>query len=97
MADYPVMKAKCATCPFRTNESGRHPAPEVVTRIQQTVLTEASQLCHHPRQSGKPENHLCRGARDFQLQIFYRMGFLPAPTDEAWHQKYTEMKNGLSS
>ena len=39
--DYSVMKRKCATCPFRTDERGRHPDPRLVSRIQKQVLTEA--------------------------------------------------------
>jgi hypothetical protein len=48
------------------------------------VLTEASQICHHPVLYGKKETQLCRGARNFQLQVFYRLGVLDASTDEAW-------------
>ena len=43
--DYPVMKRKCTTCPFRTDERGRHADPRLVSRIQKQVLSEASQIC----------------------------------------------------
>jgi hypothetical protein len=59
----------------------------LVNRIQQQCLTEASQICHHPHLHGKPETHLCRGARDFQLQIFHRLGVIEAPTDKAWRKR----------
>jgi hypothetical protein len=50
------------------------------------AIIEASQICHHPLLSGKKETHICRGARDFQLEIFYRLGVIDSPTDEAWKQ-----------
>lgn len=81
---FPVMQKQCATCPFLTDSKGRYPEPMLVNRIQQQCLTQASQICHHPRLTGKPETHLCRGARDYQIEIFYRLGILEASTDDAW-------------
>ena len=77
---------KCPSFPFRTDSDGRHPDPSLVNRIQTQVLSKASQICHHPRTHGKDEFQLCRGARDFQLQIFFRLGRINAPTDKAWDQ-----------
>jgi hypothetical protein len=52
-------------------------------------MTEGSQVCHS---TGWPKGtRLCRGARDFQTQALYRMGFLSAPTDEAWMAKMIEL------
>jgi hypothetical protein len=87
---YPVMKAKCATCPFRTDERGRHVCPDVTNRVMQRIVSEASQICHHPQLLGKQETHLCRGARDFQLDIFHRLGVIDAPTDAAWQRRLDE-------
>jgi hypothetical protein len=86
-ASMPVMKRQCATCPFRTDDHGRHPDVKLVNRIQDQCLNEASQICHHPALEGKPETHLCRGARDFQLTIFHRMGVISEPTDTAWSMR----------
>jgi len=82
----PVMPQKCSTCPFRVDASGRHPDVQLVNQIQLRCITEGSQICHHPRWQGKPEHHLCRGARDYQIQVFHRFGILDAPTDEAWER-----------
>lgn len=81
------MKRQCATCPFRTNERGRYRDTKLVNKIQAQCLSKASQICHHPVLEGKPETHLCRGARDFQLTIFYHLGVIDAPTDEAWSDR----------
>ena len=82
--NYPVMSEMCKTCPFREDKSGRYKDVRLVSRIQYQVMSEASQICHHPRVSGHAETHLCRGARNYQLTIFYRLGVIKAPTDEAW-------------
>ncbi len=71
------MKAKCKTCLFH-NENSR-----LCNEVKVRVLN-ASQMCHQPRGSNRPETHLCRGARDFQLEIFSRLGVIKEPTDEAW-------------
>lgn len=90
ITDWPVMKRKCPTCPFTHNESGRETAPDIADRVRRRCLTEVSQICHHPRIHGEKEDHLCRGARDFQLEFFHRIGFLEAPTDEEWENKQME-------
>ena len=81
------MKVRCDTCPF--NPEGSH---EVRLKVMERVLNVGSQTCHTSGlKYGRPDTHLCRGARDFQLQIFYRNGFLEAPTDEAWAKKCKEL------
>jgi hypothetical protein len=77
--NWPVMDQCCPTCPFRTMND-----PLLVAEIQRRVLTEGSQVCHHPRLHGGKQTHLCRGARDFQLIIFSRLGVIENATDEAW-------------
>ena len=88
--EMPIMSEMCATCPFR--EDGDDPS-EVRNSVMQRVLTEASQTCHstgiaHGKQH---DTHLCRGARDFQLKIFSRLGVIEAPTDEAWEERCRKM------
>ena len=83
-SNFRVNKQKCSSCPFRKNKQGRYPDERLVARIQQDVITNANQVCHHPRLSGKAGHSLCRGARDFQLQIFHSIGFLEEATDECW-------------
>lgn len=89
-----VMAAKCATCPFRDDTEdiwGKH-GGETRARIQRQSFDRATQTCHHSGGVGNPDTHICRGARDFQLQIFFRMGILEAPTDAAWNKKRQEMR-----
>jgi len=92
VSKFSVMPAQCPTCPFRTDADGRHPDVRLVSQLQLRCLTEGNQICHHPRLNGKPTTHLCRGARDYQLQIFHRLGLLDAPTDEAWERATAQLQ-----
>lgn len=82
ISKHPVMPEKCKSCPFRSN-------PELAATVTDRILTDGSQMCHS---TGWPmSTHLCRGARDVQLSVFYAIGFLSAPTDEAWSAKRKEL------
>jgi len=86
--DMPIMPQMCSSCPFN-----KHGHLQTRAQVEQRVLTIGSQTCHSTgAKYGKPDTHLCRGGRDFQLQCFYRMGFLEAPTDEAWEKRCRELK-----
>ena len=77
-----VMTAMCASCPFR--EGGDI---ELRNQVMSRTILQASQICHHPSLSGKKQTHLCRGARNEQLTILYRLGMLPEPTDKAFAEE----------
>ena len=36
-----------------------------------------------PEAEGRRRTVICRGGRDWQLQVWHRMGLITAPTDEA--------------
>lgn len=81
----PVMPQKCPTCPFGDNDVlGVRKAIEV-------VLMEGVRICHKHELNGFRGNFICRGAFDEQCEIFYRMGVVSAPTQEAWDQKRREV------
>lgn len=87
------VKNKCASCPFRTGSDYTYLAPT----LAECALTKRSRICHSTgsnnainKRTGKPPM-LCRGARDLQLQVFFAMKFIEAPTDEAWDKKCKEM------
>lgn len=92
-AGMPVRKTMCATCPFRRKSKTAFVAPVLLERIYGT----ASHICHstgHDNafndETGLPE-HICRGARDLQIQFYYSIKFIDAATDEAWNAKRIEM------
>jgi hypothetical protein len=88
----PVLKAMCATCPFRDGS----PYAYLVTELTKSALSAASRVCHSTgssainRRTGK-RPRLCRGARDIQLRYFRAVGFIDAATDEAWEKKRKEL------
>lgn len=89
----PTRKTMCATCPFREGS----PHAYLASDLTHSALGQSSRICHSTgsnnainKRTGKPER-LCRGARDIQLKVFHSLGFLTAPTDEAWNEKCREM------
>ena len=84
--EMPIMREMCETCPFREDREG---VDEVRTGVMQRVMTEGSQTCHSTCLAigERHDSHLCRGARNFQLEVFARMGVIGAPTDEAWDER----------
>ena len=82
----PVMAERCMTCPFNVGGD-----PGIRAKVEERCVAHASQICHHPRVHGRKETHLCRGARDHQLPIFFRLGVIDAPTDEAWARRAHEL------
>jgi hypothetical protein len=88
--DMPVMAKQCSTCVFAKKEDGKWLNPELAEMVEERML-RVSQICHHPALKGKKQTHLCRGTRDRQIEYFYRIGFLPECTDEAWQAKRKEL------
>jgi hypothetical protein len=91
--DLPCRETMCSTCPFAPNS----PTAHVREAITHSALTEAARICHQTgsnnlfhRRTGLPR-HICRGARDLQLQMLAALGFLEEATDEAWNARRVEM------
>lgn len=87
-----LLKTMCPTCPFRPGS----PYADLAPSLAASALSEASRICHSTgsngikAQTGKP-SALCRGARDTQLETLAGIGFLSAPTDEAWTEMCQSM------
>lgn len=94
----PVMKQPCATCPFR--EGGwEHLQRLLIERA--TGLEDGgggTPICHSTGPDALvpkiAEPHICAGARAVQLRWFAMIGFIAAPTEEAWQAKCDEMGIG---
>lgn len=75
VCELPVMKAHCATCPFKPDADGRWrdvlQANEVIAR----TLFQAQQICHATEGKDRKPNNRCKGAYDHNLVIYERMGF----------------------
>ncbi len=87
----PVCKTMCKTCPFRAGSPYAHLEPT----LREAAMTEG-RICHSTgsnainKKTGKP-SHLCRGARQIQLQLMHRLKVIAAPTDAAWNAKRVQM------
>jgi hypothetical protein len=86
--DMPLRETKCATCPFKAGSKYACLANDLAA----SAMTEASRICHstgtnaiHRRTGKKP--HLCRGARDLQLNLMAALKVISEPTDEAWNEQ----------
>jgi hypothetical protein len=84
------MAKQCAHCVFARKPDGKWLNPQLAELVESRLMT-CSQICHYPALKGKKETHLCRGTRNRQIEIFYRMGFLAEPTDAAWEAKLQEL------
>jgi hypothetical protein len=101
MKNYPLRKTKCATCPFRPGSKYACLANDLAA----SAMNEGSRICHSTGSNGIHKrtgikSHLCRGARDVQLQVMFSLKVITAPTDEAWNaqreaigMKPTEVKD----
>lgn len=85
---WPVMPAKCASCPFRQDKRGDR---ELASKVLNRTLFQASQICHHPALAGKKQTHLCRGQRDEQLMLLHRLGWIEAATDDAFTKRSKQL------
>jgi len=88
IGNIPLRATMCGTCPFRPGS----PYAYLADGLAESALNHSSRICHSTgqdnainRRTGLPA-HLCRGARDVQLQAFCALGVIEAPTDEAWNQ-----------
>jgi hypothetical protein len=72
------MPSHCKTCPFGPN------GDLILKSRLMAKLLETNQLCHQPRFKGQRETHLCRGSRDYQLEMYTRLGVLNEATDACW-------------
>lgn len=92
--DLPLRKTMCATCPF----SPGSPYANLADSLAESAMS-VSRICHSTgsnnginRRTGL-KAHLCRGARDLQLEVMASLGVIDAATDEAWNE--TRVKMGM--
>ncbi len=72
-------KTQCKTCPFRTDGNELDLHENTLTRIKRDLLRGFNHLCHGDRKN----QTVCRGGRDWQLEIFFAQGLIDSPTAES--------------
>ena len=74
-----LRKSQCKTCPFlRDNQEML--SSERWGDIYKYLLEGVNHICHS---TGK---HVCRGGRDWQLNVWFNMGMIEEATDTALFQ-----------
>ena len=71
-----VNKNMCKTCMFRYDENSVILSHERLAEIKAMLITGTNQICH-------TNNRICRGGRNYQLEMFKRMGFIEEASDES--------------
>lgn len=82
MPSKPVMNKQCKSCIFRHDGNQVRLSSERMAEISSYLVKGTQHICHTP-QAGSKDNLICRGGRDFQLQVFHRLGVIAEPTDES--------------
>lgn len=70
-------KQQCSTCPFRP--SGIQLPPERMEEIRGYLIKGVNHMCH----SDQSNRTVCVGGRKYTLEIWHRLGWISAPTNEA--------------
>ncbi len=90
-ASPPVQPVQCGSCIFREDGNQVELAAGGLEKIKGYLLRGKAHQCHFPETQGRSENIVCRGGRDFQLQVWHSRGLIAAPTDEALTAKMVEL------
>ena len=72
-----VNQSQCSTCPFL--RTGLQLDPDKMVEIYSYLSEGQNHFCH----SDETNHTVCRGGRDYQLNLWYRLGIIAAPTDQA--------------
>lgn len=73
-----VNKSKCKTCIFNCDQ--KIISLERLAEIQKYLLEGNSHICHITE-------NVCRGSREYQAEIFYRMRLIDEPTIEVLNKR----------
>lgn len=67
----------CSSCPF--HPGGLELTDDKMTQIKAYLAEGQNHLCH----SDTTNKTVCRGGRQYQLNVFHARGWISEPTDEA--------------
>jgi len=70
----PVMKAHCATCPFK-EVKGRQQDTKLANEVIGRTLFKGHQICHGTEGENREPRNRCKGAFDHNMEIYERLGF----------------------
>src|SRR5258708_3859304 len=81
-----VRKTQCTTCVFKSERDGGIVlAQGRREEIRSDCIKGLNQLCHYDN-----DKTICKGGRDYQLTIWYRLGLIEEPTNAALRKAMKE-------
>lgn len=72
-------KSPCSTCPFVNAEYRNFITAERMTEIYSYLLDGLNHFCH----SDDSNKTICKGGRQWQLQMWFNIGIISEPTEQA--------------
>ncbi len=80
VADLPVMKSHCKSCPFKPNKFGHPQNQELANVVTVRTLFNAQQVCHGTEGKSRIAKNRCKGSYDYNKEIYNRLGWLNEET-----------------
>lgn len=77
-----LRKNQCQNCPFHSDPQRLALSCEKMLEIYSYLLHGTNHLCHNDRSN----KTICAGGRRWQLEMWYSMGIISAPTNKALAQ-----------
>lgn len=81
-----VRGSQCVSCPFR--EGGLDLGHKRMTEIETYLINGTNHMCH----SDESNKTICRGGRNYQLEMWTRLGIISEPTDAALESAIKERR-----
>lgn len=78
-------KKRCYSCIFNDDKTAFRLPPARMAEIQGYLIKGTNHVCHYT-------NLVCRGGREYQAEIWHRLGILEEPTVECL-EKNLELHN----
>ncbi len=75
--DTNLMQTQCKSCPFQAD--GIKLGAKKMSEIIEYLIQGVNHFCH----SDETHHTICRGGRDYQLEIWHRQSIIKEPTDDA--------------
>lgn len=79
-----LMSTQCKSCPFQIG--GLDLGTDKMSEIMEYLIRGINHMCH----SDKTNHTICRGGRDYQLEIWHRLSIIKEATDNALYDAMAE-------
>jgi hypothetical protein len=77
VCELPIMKQFCKSCPFKPNERGVWQNAPLASKVIERTLFNSQQICHGTEGEKREPKNRCKGAYDYNFEIYKRLGLEP--------------------